>query len=114
MPAYDGLLYEEWASESLSYANQQRPDHADWRDAYEEMASELLSLANLATRVAAGTELGGNWSWFEVSPPLTTVVSPPLTTVNFATGGNSSSGRLVVDLAPPPSGPAPGARSPAG
>lgn len=41
-------IYEQWASETLSVANQQRAYEADWRDAYEEMASELLSLANLS------------------------------------------------------------------
>ncbi len=41
-------LYEQWASETLSIANEQRPDEAEWQDAYTEMASELLSLANLS------------------------------------------------------------------
>lgn len=45
-------LYDEWASESLSYAKASA-DHPAWADAYEEMASELISLANLARRVAA-------------------------------------------------------------
>lgn len=47
-------LYEWWAAEAVSYANDaQASGKGDWRDAYEEMASELLSLANLAIRTAA-------------------------------------------------------------
>ena len=45
-------LYEQWASETLSIANQQRRNEADWRDAYEEIASELLSLANASRRAS--------------------------------------------------------------
>lgn len=41
-------LYEEWAAETLSYAKQQRPGEAWWRDAFEEIAAELLSLSNVA------------------------------------------------------------------
>jgi hypothetical protein len=44
-------LYEQWAAETLSIANQQLPHEADWRDAYEEIASELLSLANASRRL---------------------------------------------------------------
>ena len=49
----DVLLYEEWASEALSFAKRSLadakvwPEAADWGDAYEEMTSELVSLANL-------------------------------------------------------------------
>lgn len=38
-------LYEQWAAETLTSANQQEAHEADWRDAFEEIASELLSLA---------------------------------------------------------------------
>lgn len=39
-------FYEQWAAETLSYANDQVDE--EWRDVYEEVASELLSLANQA------------------------------------------------------------------
>ena len=42
-------LYEQWASETLSMANEQKPHEADWREAYDEIASELLSLARAAS-----------------------------------------------------------------
>ena len=38
-------LYEQWASETLTSANQQEPHEGDWRNAFEEIASEMLSLA---------------------------------------------------------------------
>lgn len=50
MSGFAGMadLYEQWASETLTSANQQEPDEQDWRDAFEEIASELLALANLS------------------------------------------------------------------
>lgn len=46
-------LYEQWASETLTSANQQEAHEADWRDAYEEITSELLSLARVCRKAGA-------------------------------------------------------------
>jgi hypothetical protein len=40
-------IYESWASEELSIANE-RSHVKMWQDAYEEMASELLTLARIS------------------------------------------------------------------
>lgn len=47
-------LYEQWASETLTTANEQpAEDRPAWSDGLEEVASELLSLANAARRAGA-------------------------------------------------------------
>lgn len=47
-------LYEQWASETLTMANEQPvEDRPAWSDGLEEVASELLSLANAARRAEA-------------------------------------------------------------
>lgn len=39
--------YEEWASETLAYANDTDTE-STWREFFEEVASELLSLARIS------------------------------------------------------------------